>query len=314
MENPNLKVLLLGWDETTQVNYSGQPDSLSLLQALASQTTLTAILSHLPEGQLSNARITSLDSLTLADLDELQPVRAVGAWQAPAAPYIGATPTETADQENGQAGLSETDLNKTGYLPENSPPDLLLADDQAVEASEPGADEAHDLDHPGNNLTLDKPGAPIQPEYLPSIEFTAERATLRNLLTALPEAPGDLNFQIIQYTRFATRLALREEFGVIYAPEWHVWLAGLEIRQLTGRPLVLHVHSLALDRDSLDDRGWILELERLALRRATLVLAANETLAQRLQSAYSVAADRIQVVPAHDEEALTTALRSIHQS
>ncbi|QNP50975.1 glycosyltransferase [Hymenobacter qilianensis] len=183
-----------------------------------------------------------------------------------------------------------------------------------MEASEPGADEAHDLDHPGDNLTLDKPAVTVQPEYLPPIEFTAERATLRNLLTALPESPGDLNFQIIQYTRFATRLALREQFGVIYAPEWHVWLAGLEIRQLTGRPLVLHVHSLALDRDSLNDRGWILELERLALRRATLVLAASEILAERLQSAYSVAADRIKVVAAHDEEALTVALQSINRN
>jgi hypothetical protein len=74
------------------------------------------------------------------------------------------------------------------------------------------------------------------------------------------------------------------------------------------------VHSLALDRDSLNDRGWILELERLALRRATLVLAASEILAERLQSAYSVAADRIKVVAAHDEEALTMALQSINRN
>ncbi|MBC6606729.1 glycosyltransferase [Hymenobacter sp. BT188] len=309
MENPNLKVLLLGWDETTQVTDSDQPESLPLLQALASRTTLTAILPHLPTGQLSNARITSLDTLTLADLDELQPVRDISSWQSPAAPYIGA-----AQDQTEEAGLGEAASEETDYLIQNSPPDLLLADEQAVEASEPGADEAHDLDQPGDNLTLDKPAVTVQPEYLPPIEFSADRATLRNLLNALPEAPGDLNFQVIQYTRFATRLALREQFGVIYAPEWHVWLAGLEIRQLTGRPLVLHVHSLALDRDSPNDRGWILELERLALRRATLVLAATETLAERLQSAYSVAADRIKVVAAHDEEALTVALQSINRN
>ncbi|QNP50976.1 hypothetical protein H9L05_12595 [Hymenobacter qilianensis] len=116
MENPNLKVLLLGWDETTQVNDSDQPDSLPLLQALASRTALTAILPHLPTGQLSNARITSLDTLTLADLDELQPVRDISSWQAPAAPYIGAT-----QDKAESAGLSQTAPDEKDYLTQNSP-------------------------------------------------------------------------------------------------------------------------------------------------------------------------------------------------
>ncbi|WP_165963491.1 hypothetical protein [Hymenobacter radiodurans] len=116
MENPNLKVLLLGWDETTQASNSGQPESLPLLQALASNTTLTAILPHLPTGQPSNARITSLDTLTLADLDELQPARVVGAWESPAAPYIGATQ----NQADG-ADSSQTTLNETGYIQQKSP-------------------------------------------------------------------------------------------------------------------------------------------------------------------------------------------------
>jgi hypothetical protein len=320
MENPNLKVLLLGWDETTQATESGQPESLQLLQALASQTALTAILPHLPEtaAQLPQAHITSLDALTLEDLAELNTPRVTGPWQAPAAPYVGSSETATEGTPSADDQQLSTAANtETGYLPHNSPPDLLLHDEQAAEATEPGADEAHDLDQPADNLTLDESsinGMASLPAYVSPIEFSPERATLRSLLSALPEAPGDLNFQVIQYTRFATHLALRQDFGVIYAPEWHVWLAGLEIRQLTGKPLVLHVHSLALDRNSYDDRGWILELERLALRRATLVLAASQSLSERLQSAYNIAADRIQVVSAHDDEGLTLALRSINKS
>lgn len=319
MENPNFKVLLLGWDETTPVNESEQPGSLPLIEALVSQATLTAILPHLP-AEASNfpqARITGLDGLTAADLAAMTTLRVAGAWQAPAAPYRGASPSDSVSYlPNPQGTTAPSGLSieangsaASGYTLQKSPPDLFLPDEQTADDAEPGPAEAHDLNQPADNLTPDEP-APAASSNLPPVEFSPERATLNNLFSNLSEAPSDLNFQVIQYTRFATRLALREDFGVIYAPEWPVWLAGLEIRQLTGRPLVLHVHSLALDRNTPDDRGWILELERLALRRATLVLAASEALAQRLSDAYEVAAERIQVVPAHDDAALTNALRT----
>jgi hypothetical protein len=310
MENPNLKVLLLGWDETMQGSDLGPAEAQSLLQTLASQTDLTAILPHLPEAdQLALAHIVGLDTLTPEALQALTTSRIAGEWQAPAAPYVGASvpaPGSTTGQTKADFSDETADSATQGQSLQNSPPDLLQTDEQAAQATEPGADEAHDLDQPANDLS---PNAPTPTFRVSPIEFSADRATLRSLLDVLPDAPGDLNFQIIQYTRFATHLALREEFGVIYAPEWPVWLAGMEIRQMTSKPLVLHVHSLALDRDTADDRGWVLELERLALRRATLILAATEELSQRLQSAYDVAANRIQVVAAHDEDALTAALR-----
>jgi len=116
---------------------------------------------------------------------------------------------------------------------------------------------------------------------------------------------------VIQYARFATRLALSEQFAVIYAMDWPVWLAALEIRQATGRPLALHVHSLATDRDTPADRGWGLELERLALRRADLVLADSEAVAQRLIEEYDLPAEQVRVVAAFDDEALLAALRPL---
>lgn len=310
MENPNLKVLLLGWDETLHITDPDQSDSMSLLQALAAQTTLTAILPHLPADAaqlVHRARLTGLDTLDAADLQALATSRVAGAWQVPAAPYVGAS-EPAPDPYVEQSAASAATRPENGA--QNSPPELLQIDEQAA-ATEPGVEEAHDLSQPADDLS---PNAPAPTFKVAPIEFAADRATLRSLLEVLPDAPGDLNFQIIQYTRFATHLALREQFGVIYAPEWPVWLAGLEIRQMSSKPLVLHVHSLALDRDTADDRGWILELERLALRRATLVLAASEELAARLESAYDVAADRIRVVADHDDDALTAALRSVTQT
>jgi hypothetical protein len=85
----------------------------------------------------------------------------------------------------------------------------------------------------------------------------------------------------------------------------------MEIRQQTGRPLVLHVHSLAQDRNTPADRGWIQELERLTMRRADLVLAASDTIAQRLRAAYPLLSQQLQVVHPDDTETLTNILRQL---
>ncbi|WP_045686939.1 glycosyltransferase [Hymenobacter sp. AT01-02] len=122
---------------------------------------------------------------------------------------------------------------------------------------------------------------------------------------------ADLNYQVIQYARFATRQALSDNFGVIYATDWPTWLAAMEIRQQTGRPLVLHVHSLAEQRNTPADRGWALELERLALRRADLILAASDGTAERLRATYPATNNRVQVVAPNDTDTINSILRRL---
>jgi glycogen synthase len=133
-------------------------------------------------------------------------------------------------------------------------------------------------------------------------------------LQLTPEPDADLNYQVIQYARLASRQVVVEDFAVIYATDWPTWLAAMEIRQQTGRPLVLHVHSLAQDRNTPADRGWILELERLAMRRADVVLASSEKVAERVRATYPAAAQHLQVVLPADTDALNNALSQLEQA
>jgi hypothetical protein len=126
----------------------------------------------------------------------------------------------------------------------------------------------------------------------------------------------DLNFQIIQYARFAVPVALAEPpFTVIYAPAWPTWLAAQELRQRTGRPLVVHVTTLAAaDEESVNTAtGWIAELQRQALYRADLILAETPALAQRLRHDLGLPASAVQAVPAADAEAIARALHGARQ-
>jgi hypothetical protein len=122
----------------------------------------------------------------------------------------------------------------------------------------------------------------------------------------------DLNFQIIQYARFAVPVALAEPpFAVLYAPAWPTWLAAQELRQRTGRPLVLHVATLAAaDDESVETAtGWIAELQRQALRRADLLIAETPALAQRLRRELALEASQVLVIPAAEAGAIAQALR-----
>lgn len=149
--------------------------------------------------------------------------------------------------------------------------------------------------------------APAEPvAELISTEYPALRPAAQHYPAA------DLNFQIIQYARFAVPVALAEPpFAVLYAPAWPTWLAAQELRQRTGRPLVLHVATLAAaDGESVETAtGWIAELQRQALRRADLLIAETPALAQRLRLELDLEASRVLAIPAAEAVAIAQALR-----
>ena len=122
----------------------------------------------------------------------------------------------------------------------------------------------------------------------------------------------DLNYQVIQYARFAVPVALAEaEFAAIYAPAWPTWLAAQELRQRTGRPLVLHVASLAAgDAPAGTATGWMADLQRQALQRADLILTETSALAERLRRELGLPFATVQAVAAADAPAIAQALHA----
>ncbi|GGG56469.1 hypothetical protein GCM10011378_35810 [Hymenobacter glacieicola] len=353
---------MLGWNEAPTADGLPAAGVRALVQGLSARLPLSVMLPRLPHPPLATpaaTRVTGLANLTEAEARAPRPRpdqrpgawqrpaapylgtsetpgaatsflgAADGSWQAPAAPYQGATPAtaqalaaalasttiavlpdiEPNPQQQHSPASSGTPTPPTSAeVSEFSQEELLLnQDDFAGEAAEPDGAEAADLSQPADDLV---PEAAAQPATL----ALPQLASLPEALAALGSdsaAPADFNFQVIQYARFATRRALLENFSVIYASDWPTWLAALEIRQQTGRPLVLHVHSLAQERATPADRGWALELERLTLRRADVVLAATEQVADLLRTRYPAVVSRLLVLDPTDTETLTTTLRQL---
>ena len=128
-------------------------------------------------------------------------------------------------------------------------------------------------------------------------ELDAEDVAL--LAAGAANDAADLNFRIIEYARHAARRAYESNFEVIFAPDWHTWLAGVELRQLTRRPLVLQVTQLATERTTTPaERGWMEALERITLPQADRILVPDEATAARLRQRYRHLASRVYVLPA----------------
>lgn len=87
---------------------------------------------------------------------------------------------------------------------------------------------------------------------------------------------GDLALKVIQFSKIAVKVALQQDFDIIHAHDWLTYLAGVEVKKATGKPLVVHLHASQFDRAGADARGWIYDIENSAWnRRMPLSRSAN---------------------------------------
>ena len=157
------------------------------------------------------------------------------------------------------------------------------------------------------------PDAPAADNEAPEAASIAARLPAPAAPTVLVPRLDGLNFRMIQYARQAAQLVRGRtaDFGVIYAPNWPAWLAALEICTSSGRPLVLYLASLATDLPNPAEHGYQLEMERMAMRRARLVLVPDEALHHRLLALYEDAAGKVRVVAATDDAAVQRVLGEV---
>ena len=258
--------------------------------------------------------------------------------RAPAAPYVGSgaesplflpsppappRPAPGATPASALAALRPATTAQAGDLrfdPDPLLPRMPLAAAFDEATPEIGPAEAADLFSAQDDLTPETADAPAQTAAPagPFVTPLTAVAAPESPAAGAPETSGlnyqtlnldGLNFRMIAYARHAVQLVDgRADYTVIYAPDWPAWLAALEIRNRTGRPLVLYVAALAADFLAPAERGWLLEIERMALRRAHTLLVPTAALAARLRAQYGSGLGRVQVAAADDEAAVRQAL------
>ena len=107
---------------------------------------------------------------------------------------------------------------------------------------------------------------------------------------------GDLIGQANAYAHFCQDVARRVEFDVIHAHDWLTFPAGMAVARLSGRPLVVHVHSTEFDRSGEHVNQTVYNIERRGMRTAVRVVAVSELTKKICASRYGVSSNKVDVV------------------
>jgi glycogen(starch) synthase len=107
----------------------------------------------------------------------------------------------------------------------------------------------------------------------------------------------DIYGQQLAFEEAVGRLVDFAEFDVIHAHDWLTFRAALRARERTGKPMILHVHSIEKDRAG-GNKGnpLVREIEYNAMMVADRVIAVSQHTKQMIIDDYGIPADKIEVV------------------
>lgn len=108
----------------------------------------------------------------------------------------------------------------------------------------------------------------------------------------------DLGNKVVEFSKVAAKLAMLEDFDVIHAHDWMTFLAGVEVKKATGKPLVVQIHATQYDRAGADARGWIYDIEKYGMEEADRVIPVSRYTGDIVVGHYGI--DRKKVRPVHN--------------
>jgi len=111
----------------------------------------------------------------------------------------------------------------------------------------------------------------------------------------------DLFGQVAIYEQAVERIVKLAEFDVIHAHDWLTCRAAIRAKMLTGKPLVVHFHSIESDRAGQEQGGnpLVREIEEMSLLIADRIIAVSRLTKNAIMREYNIPADKIEVVHNH---------------
>lgn len=142
------------------------------------------------------------------------------------------------------------------------------------------------------NITFKQVASPLRP-YLTSTQYLLDRrnAKRRSIYGAT------LFEEVHRYSEAARRIALESSFDVIHCHDWMTFLAGITTKELTGKPLITHVHATEFDRTGGNGVNQnVYDIEKEGMEKADLVIAVSNFTKRKIMEHYGIPESKIRVV------------------
>ena len=107
---------------------------------------------------------------------------------------------------------------------------------------------------------------------------------------------GDMYTEVCRYAAVAAELAREGQFDIVHAHDWMTYPAGIAVAQMSGKPLIVHVHSTEFDRSGEYVHQMVYDIEREGMERADKVIAVSYYTRNIIISRYGISGDKVEVV------------------
>lgn len=107
---------------------------------------------------------------------------------------------------------------------------------------------------------------------------------------------GNLFEELDLFAQKCVPLIEKEDFDVIHCHDWLTFKAGLLAKKLTGKPLVLHVHTTELDRSCGGRNQRAYDIEKECFESADKIIAVSNYTKRKIAEGYGIDPQKIEVV------------------
>ncbi|MDB5167693.1 MAG: putative Glycosyl transferase, group 1 family [Candidatus Saccharibacteria bacterium] len=100
-----------------------------------------------------------------------------------------------------------------------------------------------------------------------------------------------------RYVQFVEGLVTQSSFDAIHAHDWLTMEAGMRAKQLTGAPLIVHVHATEFDRSGAEAGNPLVhEIEYQGLMMADRIIAVSNITKSLIMQKYGIPEEKIEVI------------------
>jgi len=107
--------------------------------------------------------------------------------------------------------------------------------------------------------------------------------------------PG-LRAEVKRYAEVAAAIASTIDFDVIHVHDWMTFPAGVAARRVSGKPLVVHVHSTEFDRSGDQIDRVLYDIEKEGMEAADRVLAVSQWTKDIIVNRYGIPREKVKVL------------------
>lgn len=147
----------------------------------------------------------------------------------------------------------------------------------------------------GVEIQVRTDGAPV-PQQSAADAPTSVLGGAANIQPKSDHYGGDMFTEVHRYAKIAMQMAMGEQFDVIHAHDWMTYPAGLAVQAISGKPLIVHVHSTEFDRSGEHVNQRIYDIERQGMHGARKVIAVSYLTRNLIIRHYGVAPEKVEVV------------------